>query len=127
MTASHNPGGPDDDFGIKYNNTSGGPATEAVTDAIFKFTETISEYKIAKLPEVDLSVIAENKFIGGFVVDVIDSVEIYETCLRNVFDFDALAGFVVRKDFKMVLDSLNGGMKSFFYFRKEKINLFVNK
>ena len=52
MTASHNPGGIDADFGIKYNNTSGGPASEALTNQIFVYTESISEYKIANIPEV---------------------------------------------------------------------------
>merc|ERR1712137_515068 len=108
LTASHNPGGPNEDFGIKYNNKSGGPASEAVTDKIFEFTESIKEYKIAsELPDVDLSVVKTNEF-DGFTVDVIDSVEIYEQNLRSVFDFDALSTLVKRDDFTMVLDGLNG-------------------
>ena len=109
LTASHNPGGPDEDFGIKYNNSSGGPAAESVTGEIFKFTESLSEYKIANLPDVNLSELKEHSFDGGFTVDVIDSVAIYEETLRKVFDFESIANFLSRKDFKLTLDALNGG------------------
>jgi len=108
LTASHNPGGPDEDFGIKYNNSSGGPAAESVTGEIFKFTESLSEYKIANLPDVNLSELKEHSFDGGFTVDVIDSVAIYEETLRKVFDFESIANFLSRKDFKLTLDALNG-------------------
>jgi phosphoglucomutase len=54
LTASHNPGGPDNDFGIKFNISNGGPAPEEVTNRIHKITETISEYKLVKLPDVSV-------------------------------------------------------------------------
>ena len=60
MTASHNPGGPDNDFGIKFNTASGGPAPEDVTDKIYKITETIKEYKQVDLPDVSRPLTGES-------------------------------------------------------------------
>ena len=68
MSASHNPGGPKEDWGIKFNYSSGEPAPERITDAIFKFTQSIKELKTADLPDIDLSKIGNNKF-GSFEVN----------------------------------------------------------
>jgi phosphoglucomutase len=106
MSASHNPGGPDEDWGIKFNYSSGEPAPERITDAIYKYTQNISELKLADLPEVDLSKPGTHKF-GEFEVEVIDSVSDYLATLKEVFDFPALKKFVARKDFKLVFDAMN--------------------
>ncbi|KAJ8277912.1 hypothetical protein GJAV_G00081590 [Gymnothorax javanicus] len=95
LTASHNPGGPNGDFGIKFNIASGGPAPEAVTDKIFQISKSIEEYATCPDLKVDLSTIGkqtfdlENKF-KPFTVEIVDSVESYANMLRNIFDFAAL-------------------------------------
>ncbi|XP_071984169.1 phosphoglucomutase-1 isoform X4 [Engystomops pustulosus] len=95
LTASHNPGGPNGDFGIKFNTSNGGPAPEAITDKIFQLSKTIEEYAICPDLKVDLSTIGkqqfdlENKF-KPFTVEIVDSVESYGNMLRNIFDFSAL-------------------------------------
>lgn len=90
LSASHNPGGPDDDFGIKYNSSNGGPATEKITDAIFANSKQISQYKIVDdLPEVDLSSIGITT-LDGFEVEVIDSVSDYADLMQSMFDFAAI-------------------------------------
>ena len=67
MSASHNPGGPKEDWGIKFNYSSGEPAPERITDAIYKYTQSIKELKTADLPDIDLAKIGNNKF-GNFEV-----------------------------------------------------------
>ncbi len=73
LSASHNPGGPDEDFGIKYNIGNGGPAPEKITDAIYASSLTIKEYRIEDLPDVDLTLLGENQ-LGAMKVKVIDPV-----------------------------------------------------
>lgn len=108
LTASHNPGGPKNDFGIKYNVENGGPAPEKVTDAIFAETKQLQSYKIVdSLPDIDLSVVGEDKF-DGFSVEVIDSIEDYLALIQNVFDFVAIRGLFQRKEFSFVFDALHG-------------------
>ncbi|MDP8568266.1 alpha-D-glucose phosphate-specific phosphoglucomutase [Methylophilus aquaticus] len=89
LSASHNPGGPDDDFGIKYNTDNGGPAPEKITDAIFANSKQISQYKIAALPDVDLTAIGSTT-LDGFVVEVIDAVRDYADLMASMFDFPAI-------------------------------------
>lgn len=89
LSASHNPGGPDDDFGIKYNTDNGGPAPEKITDAIFANSKQISQYKIAALPEIDLTAIGSTT-LDGFVVEVIDAVTDYADLMASMFDFPAI-------------------------------------
>lgn len=106
MSASHNPGGPDEDWGIKFNYSAGEPAPEKITDEIFGFTQSISELYIADIPEVDLSVIGSHKF-GSFEVEVVDNTVDYFATLKEVFDFDALRKFVSRSDFRFVFDAMH--------------------
>ena len=83
MSASHNPGGPEEDFGIKFNYNSGEPAPERITDAIFKYTTEITELKMADIPDVDLSTVGVTTF-GDFEVEVVDPVAEYLTLLKKV-------------------------------------------
>ncbi|PVU88337.1 hypothetical protein BB559_004872 [Furculomyces boomerangus] len=108
LTASHNPGGIDNDFGIKYNVSNGGPAPEHVTEDIFEASKTISEYKIAQIPDIDLSVIGTTKF-GDSEVQVIDSVEEYIKMVKEIFDFPLIKTFLKKfPDFTLLFDALNG-------------------
>ncbi|CAM4625235.1 hypothetical protein PO909_005649 [Leuciscus waleckii] len=94
LTASHNPGGPNGDFGIKFNISSGGPAPEGVTDKIFQISKTLQEYHICPELKVDLSTIGKQTFevdtFKPFTVEIVDSVESYAEMLRDIFDFAAL-------------------------------------
>ncbi len=89
LSASHNPAGPDDDFGIKYNTANGGPAPEKITDAIFAGSKTISSYKVADVPEIDLGVLGTT-VVDGFSVEVIDPVRDYADLMESMFDFAAI-------------------------------------
>jgi len=97
LTASHNPGGPDGDFGIKYNVNNGGPAPLAVTDSIYRNTKTIKEYRICRDLDVDISKVGETKFLvegSDFVVVVIDPVQDYALMLKQIFDFKAISNYL---------------------------------
>ncbi|XP_050333006.1 phosphoglucomutase [Bactrocera neohumeralis] len=115
LTASHNPGGPENDFGIKFNCENGGPAPDAVTNNIYQLSTAIKEYKIVNGLEIDISKIGTNKYeINGkpYVVEVIDSVANYVAHMKEIFDFEKLRDFVSGKTsgkpLKMRIDSLNG-------------------
>jgi phosphoglucomutase len=102
LSASHNPGGPKEDFGIKYNIGNGGPAPEKVTDAIFARTKVIDRYQTVDAPDLDLDVIGEFS-VAGMIVDVIDPVTDYQELMQTLFDFPALkamfaSGFTMRFD-----------------------------
>lgn len=104
LSASHNPGGPDGDFGIKYNISNGGPAPESITEAIYAKTQTIDEYFISDVSEDSISLddIATFK-IENMRVEVIDSVSDYAELMQQLFDFDAIrrlfaSGFSMRFD-----------------------------
>jgi len=89
LSASHNPGGPDEDFGIKYNISNGGPAPEQYTDAFFAYSKTITEYKSADLPDIDLDNIGVHQ-IDNISIRIIDPVDDYAELMRSLFDFDLL-------------------------------------
>jgi len=89
LSASHNPGGPDGDFGIKYNAGNGGPAPEKITDAIFARTKIIETYRTLNTPDVDLDKLGQTQ-VGGASVEIVDPVENYAALMRTLFDFDAL-------------------------------------
>ncbi|UXY14864.1 alpha-D-glucose phosphate-specific phosphoglucomutase [Chitiniphilus purpureus] len=89
LSASHNPGGPDGDFGIKYNIDNGGPAPEKVTEAIYARTREITEYRIADVPDLELDIIGSRTF-AGMQVDVIDPVADYAELMQSLFDFGAI-------------------------------------
>ena len=102
LSASHNPAGEDGDFGIKYNIPSGGPAPESVTDAIYRRSLEVGEYRILDAGDVDLSA-AGTRTLGGTSVEVFDPVAIHAGIMRRLFDFDAIralfaSGFTMRFD-----------------------------
>uniref|UniRef100_A0A7S0EQS2 phosphoglucomutase (alpha-D-glucose-1,6-bisphosphate-dependent) n=1 Tax=Phaeocystis antarctica TaxID=33657 RepID=A0A7S0EQS2_9EUKA len=109
LSASHNPGGIDEDFGIKYNCENGGPAPEKVTNLIYENTTKITSYKLCKdLPDVDLTKAASHELAPGFSVEVFSCVEDHLKLLQKVFDFDAIKALFARKDFSVIYDSMNG-------------------
>jgi phosphoglucomutase len=111
LTASHNPGGPDNDFGIKYNVRNGGPAPEGVTNKIFEKTKTIKEYKTFEGPDVDISKIGETTF-GPATVQVIDPVADYVSLIEEIFDFKLIKSFLhdspQSKHFSVLFDGMHG-------------------
>ncbi|MCM8595054.1 alpha-D-glucose phosphate-specific phosphoglucomutase [Accumulibacter sp.] len=106
LSASHNEGGPEGDFGIKYNLANGGPATETFTDAVYRRTQEISEYCLVDAPDVDLARDGET-VIGDMVVQVIDPVADYAGLLESLFDFDRIASLLARPDFRMRFDAMH--------------------
>ncbi|WP_333832822.1 alpha-D-glucose phosphate-specific phosphoglucomutase [Rubrimonas sp.] len=105
LSASHNPGGPEGDFGVKYNIPAGGPAPESVTEAIFARTQAISEYHILDAPDPDLSALGETR-LGEMAVEVIDPVETWAGLMRGLFDFDAIRGLFA-SGFTMRFDAMH--------------------
>ncbi|MBD2090759.1 alpha-D-glucose phosphate-specific phosphoglucomutase [Microcoleus sp. FACHB-1515] len=105
LSASHNPGGPNGDFGIKFNTSNGGPAPEKVTEAIYARSKEITEYKILDASDVDLDTLGESK-LGNMVVEVIDSVRDYQALMESLFDFDRIHQLLTGQ-FRMCMDSLH--------------------
>ncbi|CAL9243163.1 unnamed protein product [Arabidopsis halleri] len=106
MSASHNPGGPEYDWGIKFNYSSGQPAPETITDKIYGNTLSISEIKVAEIPDIDLSHVGVTKY-GNFSVEVIDPVSDYLELMEDVFDFDLIRGLLSRSDFGFMFDAMH--------------------
>ncbi len=90
LSASHNPGGPNGDFGIKFNSANGGPAPESVTNKIYARTLVIDHYKIEETPEIDLSALGAFKR-GSTAINIIDSVADYVALMETIFDFKAIS------------------------------------
>lgn len=112
LTASHNPGGPENDIGIKYNLSNGGPAPESVTNAIWEVSKKLTSYKIIKdFPKIDLSTLGEKTY-GLLTIDVVDTTRAYVEFLKEIFDFDLIKKFVENqrktKNWKLLFDGLNG-------------------
>ncbi|KAG0242006.1 Phosphoglucomutase-2 [Actinomortierella wolfii] len=108
LTASHNPGGPDNDFGIKYNMSNGGPAPESVTEAIYSITQKITSYKQVDLPTVDLSKIG-TQTVGPIEIEIVDSVADYVELLQEIFDFSLIKSFFQKNpNFKVLFDGMHG-------------------
>ena len=102
LSASHNPGGPHGDFGIKYNVGNGGPAPEKITEAIYRRTQQIREYRILEVADLDLSRLAETR-LGDTAVEIVDPVADYQELMAQLFDFERIAalferGFRIRYD-----------------------------
>lgn len=102
LSASHNPGGIDEDFGMKYNGANGGPAPESVTDQIYARTQDLREYRILETEDLDLSRLGETR-LAETVVEIVDPVADYAKLMGELFDFDAIrnlftGGFTMRFD-----------------------------
>ena len=105
LSASHNPGGPHGDFGVKYNISAGGPAPENVTEAIFAHTKTIAAYKIADAADVDIDRLGTVK-VEGTEIEIIDPVTQYLSLMKTLFDFDAIRA-LFGSGFRMRFDALH--------------------
>jgi phosphoglucomutase len=105
LSASHNPGGPTEDFGIKFNMANGGPATEKVTDAIFEATTSISRYRISDAAAPDLDVIGTAS-LDGMIVEIVDPVALYAELMEELFDFPAIRALFA-SGFRMRFDAMN--------------------
>ncbi|KJS14996.1 MAG: phosphoglucomutase [Hoeflea sp. BRH_c9] len=105
LSASHNPGGPTEDFGIKYNISNGGPAPEKLTDAIYARTQTIDHYKIAEFDDMDLDRIGVFE-AGGMTIEVVDPVTDYADLMETLFDFDAIRTLVAG-GFRVAFDAMH--------------------
>jgi phosphoglucomutase len=106
LSASHNPGGPDADFGIKYNISNGGPAPEKVTEAIYSRSKTIDRYLTLEANDVELDTLGSFK-LGEMTVEVIDSVSDYAELMQSLFDFKSISELLQNGDFRMCMDSLH--------------------
>ena len=104
LSASHNPGGPEEDFGVKFNMPNGGPAPEGVTEAIYQRTLEIAEYRIAEAQDVDLARTGRQD-IAGMAVDVVDPVADYARLMESLFDFPAIRAMFAG-GFRMRMDSM---------------------
>lgn len=106
LSASHNPGGPDEDFGIKYNVSNGGPAPEKYTDAFFKRSEVIDSYKIAVIDDVDLDQIGTQQ-LDGIAITIIDPVTDYAELMKSLFDFPLLKQSISSGTITLLFDAMS--------------------
>ncbi|EJC81300.1 phosphoglucomutase [Rhizobium leguminosarum bv. trifolii WSM2297] len=106
LSASHNPGGPTEDFGIKYNINNGGPAPEKITDAMYARSKTIDSYKIADFADVNLDRIGKDELPGGMILSVIDPVEDYAALMEELFDFGAIRN-LISLGFRIAFDGMS--------------------
>lgn len=105
LSASHNPGGPEGDFGIKYNISNGGPAPEKITDAIFANSKKIERYLIADVPDIDIDRIGTSE-VEGMRIQVFDPVADYQALMEELFDFDVIRDMFAGT-FRMRFDAMH--------------------
>src|SRR5271166_1560564 len=105
LSASHNPGGPDGDFGIRFNAANGGPAPEKITDAIYAETLKITEILSLDTPDVDIGHIASHR-VGNTQVEIIDGVAGYVELMREIFDFPALRA-AIASGLRLAFDAMH--------------------
>ncbi|UJQ94551.1 alpha-D-glucose phosphate-specific phosphoglucomutase [Mariluticola halotolerans] len=105
LSASHNPGGPEGDFGIKYNVANGGPAPEKNTNAVYALSQKMSRYLTVEADDVDLSVLGKST-VAGMVVEIIDPVSDYAALMQTLFDFDAIRALFA-SGFRMQFDAMH--------------------
>lgn len=114
LSASHNPAGPDEDFGIKYNIANGGPAPEKVTEAMFQHSQKIRSYKILTNDDASNDINADIKIndctslqLAGMRIDIVDPVSDYADLMESLFDFDKIRTLLTNKDFTMCFDGMH--------------------
>ena len=105
LSASHNPGGPNGDFGIKYDTADGAPAPQSITDKITEHTKKIDHYWTVEIKDIKLSEIGE-QIIGSTVIEIVDPVQDYADYMQEIFDFEAIKE-LFKSGFKMSYDALN--------------------
>jgi len=108
LTASHNPGGPTEDFGIKFNCENGGPAPEYVTNKIGNICSDIKEYYLNDFEKIDFTKLGVVSPVEGFDVEIVDPVVDYVDMLQEIFDFNVIKQLIARPDFKFCFDGMNG-------------------
>ncbi|BBD54726.1 alpha-D-glucose phosphate-specific phosphoglucomutase [Planktothrix agardhii] len=106
LSASHNPGGPEGDFGIKFNGSNGGPAVEKITEAIYARTLVIDRYNIMEAADINLDQPGSFK-LGTMDVEVLDSVQPYRSLMESLFDFDLIQKLLTSGKFRMCVDSMH--------------------
>ena len=106
LSASHNPGGPEGDYGINYNTGNGGPAPEKITEAIYAHTQTITRYLTLDAPDVNLTVQATT-MVAGMAVEVIDPVADHADLLATLFDFERIGALLRSGTFRMCFDAMH--------------------
>ncbi len=106
LSASHNPGGPEHDFGIKFNVPNGGPAPEGVTEAIYAATQSVRRYLTVDHPDIDIDRLGESA-LGAMKVEVIDPVTDYAALMEQLFDFERIHQLFNSGMFRMRFDAMN--------------------
>ena len=106
LSASHNPGGPDEDFGIKFNASNGAPAPEGLTREFAERSKSISEYRISDSDDIDLDTIGTSTD-GETQIEIIDAVSDYAELMASLFDFDAIRSMFSGGRFKMCFDAMH--------------------
>ncbi|MBL6794443.1 MAG: alpha-D-glucose phosphate-specific phosphoglucomutase [Synechococcus sp. BS307-5m-G36] len=105
LSASHNPGGPDGDFGVKVNGANGGPTPASYTDAVFECTKTLSHYSIVDATPISLKGPGQHS-IGAMSVEVIDGVDDFVALMQQLFNFDEIKA-LLRNDFPLAFDAMH--------------------
>jgi phosphoglucomutase len=106
LSASHNAGGPEGDFGIKFNGANGGPAPESMTEAMFAASKQIHEYRIAPIQPIPFDKLGMYE-LSGMQVEVIDAVSDYLRLMESIFDFDKIAALLTSRHFNMRFDAMH--------------------
>ena len=106
LSASHNPGGPDEDFGIKFNGENGGPAPEKLTDSIFKQTLSLEKYQTIKTNDINLDKLSSLQ-LAQCKIDIIDPVSDYADLMESMFDFGSMKALLTNGDFRMCFDAMH--------------------
>jgi phosphoglucomutase len=106
LSASHNPGGPDADFGIKYNTGNGGPAPEKITEAIYRISLEINEYHTIDTADINIDVLGE-QMLGNMCIEIINPITDYADMMESLFDFDAMRNLLSSEKFTMRFDAMN--------------------